>query len=145
MIKELSTHWKEDLTFESDIDEHKIILDAKPEVGGKNRGPGPKRVLIAALTGCTGMDVASLLKKMRVSPDSFDIEAFTELTEDHPIYYKKIHLVYHFNGTDMNTELIKKAVKLSQERYCGISYMLGQSSELTYAIRINGEELLLEA
>lgn len=135
------THWKEGLSFEAEIDEHKIMFDAKPDVGGLNNGAGPKRVMIASLTGCTGMDVASLLTKMRVTVDSFFIEAFTELTEEHPIHYNKIHLLYNFSGTDLDVEKIKKAVKLSQERYCGISYMLGQSSTVTYAIKINGEEL----
>jgi putative redox protein len=61
----VSTRWLEDMAFETEIDGHKITIDAKPEVGGQDRGPRPKTMMLAALGGCTAMDVVSILKKMR--------------------------------------------------------------------------------
>ncbi len=132
----VSTKWKKGMTFESDVTGFKIVMDAKPEVGGQNQGPNPKPLLLSALTGCTGMDVASLMKKMRQDVTDFQIEASAQMTVEHPKHYDAIHLVYKFAGNNLHKAKLKKAVDLSMERYCGISYMLSQSSKLTYKIVI---------
>lgn len=129
------------MSFDSTVDNHIITLDANPEVGGQDKGPTPKPMLLTALSGCTGMDIASLLKKMRVEVDDIIIDVTGRLTEEHPKHYDKIHLHYRFIGKDLDKEKIKKAVTLSQERYCGVSYMLGQVAELTYDIAYE-EELI---
>lgn len=134
MKHEVETKWAGRMSFESSIDGHKITLDAKPEVGGKNEGPTPKPLLLVALSGCTGMDIASLLKKMRVDVEDIKISAAGELTSEHPLHYETIHLEYEFRGKNLNREKIEKAVTLSQERYCGVSYMLGKAAKLTYEI-----------
>jgi putative redox protein len=122
------------MAFETDMDGHKIVVDAYPEFGGENKGPSPKPLVLTALSGCTGMDVVSLLKKMRVDYENFSIEIDASLTEEHPKYYDKIHVVYAIKVKPEDEAKVKKAVDLSQERYCGVSYMLSQSSELTYEI-----------
>jgi len=122
------------MAFETDMDGHKIVVDAYPEFGGENKGPSPKPLVLTSLSGCTGMDVVSLLKKMRVDYDNFSIEIEASLTEEHPKYYDKIHVVYSIKVKPEDEAKVKKAVDLSQERYCGVSYMLSQSSELTYEI-----------
>jgi putative redox protein len=122
------------MAFETDMDGHKIVVDAYPEFGGENKGPSPKPLVLTSLSGCTGMDVVSLLKKMRVDYENFSIEIDASLTEEHPKYYDKIHVVYAIKVKPEDEAKVKKAVDLSQERYCGVSYMLSQSSELTYEI-----------
>ena len=122
------------MAFETDMDGHKIVVDAYPEFGGENKGPSPKPLVLTSLSGCTGMDVVSLLKKMRVDYENFSIEIEASLTEEHPKYYDKIHVVYSIKVKSEDEGKVKKAVDLSQERYCGVSYMLSQSSELTYEI-----------
>lgn len=122
------------MSFDSVVDGHTITMDANSEVGGQDKGPTPKPMLLTALSGCTGMDIASLLKKMRVEVDDFTIDVSGKLTEEHPKHYEEIHLIYRFAGKDLNKEKIKKAVTLSQERYCGVSYMLGQVAKLTYEV-----------
>ena len=122
------------MAFETDMDGHKIVVDAYPEFGGENKGPSPKPLVLTSLSGCTGMDVVSLLKKMRVDYENFSIEIEASLTEEHPKYYDKIHVVYAIKVKPEDEAKVKKAVDLSQERYCGVSYMLSQSSELTYEI-----------
>ena len=106
MKHEVKTHWKGKMSFESTVDNHKITLDANPEVGGENKGPTPKPLLLTALSGCTGMDIASLLVKMRVDVDDIKIGATGELTDDHPKHYRAIHLKYEFEGKNLNKEKI---------------------------------------
>jgi len=132
------TSWIEDMAFEAEITGHKILMDADDTVGGHDRGPRPKPLLIAALTGCTGMDVVSILKKMQVKIDGFDIRTETELTEEFPKTYSKIHLIYEFTGTnlDENENKIKKAVKLSQDKYCGVSALYEKALDLSYEVKL---------
>ena len=132
--------WMEDLAFEGEVNGHKIILDAEDHVGGKDRGPRPKPLMLTSLIGCTGMDVISILKKMRVDVKDFKVHAEAELTEEHPKHYKKIHLIYEFTGKDLPMDKLEKAVNLSQERYCGVSYIYKQVIELTHEIKVNNVE-----
>ena len=129
--------WMEDLAFEGEVNGHKIILDAEAHVGGKDRGPRPKPLMLTSLLGCTGMDVISILKKMRVDVKDFKVHADAELTEEHPKHYKKIHLIYEFTGKDLPMDKLEKAVNLSQDRYCGVSYVYKQVIELTHEIKVN--------
>jgi len=128
--------WKGDMAFEANVNDFKLIMDATESVGGKNQGPRPKPLTLVSLGGCTGMDVVSILKKMRVEPKYFNIEVSGELTEDHPKYYHKIHLVYSFKGENLALDKIEKAVNLSQDRYCGVSELLKKGAEITYEIKI---------
>lgn len=128
--------WSGDMTFKADVNGFTLNLDADEKVGGKNTGPRPKPLLLVALGGCTGMDVVSILGKMRVKPDYFNVEIEGEQTEEHPKYYHKIHLKYIFKGNDLPMEKLEKAVNLSQERYCGVNAMLGKAAEITHEIII---------
>ncbi|PLX28849.1 MAG: osmotically inducible protein C [Clostridiales bacterium] len=140
MKETFNTSWAGNMAFEAEITGHKVLMDAHSEVGGEDGGPRPKPLLVAALTGCTGMDVVSILRKMQVADDieSFEIKTETEMTEDHPKTYTKMHLIYEFKskGQPLPLAKIEKAVKLSQERYCGVSALLEKALELSYEIRI---------
>lgn len=125
---------KGNLAFEIDLNGHKIITDSSIENGGDNLGPSPKSLLLAGLIGCTGIDVASILKKMKVEYDDLIIEVETYHTDDQPRVYKDIHLVYRFKGKDLRQDNIEKAVKLSLEKYCGVSAMLEKVTPITYEI-----------
>ncbi len=127
---------KDGMSFEVGVDKHKFMIDATPEVGGKDRGPRPKPLVLAALGGCTSMDVISILKKMRVEPDHFNVAVAAEMTEEHPKYYNKIHLTYQFKGTDLPMDKLEKAINLSMERYCGVTAMLEKAAEITHEIVI---------
>lgn len=132
----VETRWKGKMAFEADVTGHKLLMDAEPGVGGENQGPRPKALLLAGLAGCTGMDVISILGKMRVNPAYFNIVVEAEQTEEHPKVYSRITIVYQFGGDDLPTDKLEKAVSLSQERYCGVSAMLGKATELTHRIEI---------
>ena len=134
--QEVRISWQENMAFEADVNGHKIILDAAEGVGGENRGPRPKPLMLTALAGCTGMDVISILKKMRVEPDNFDVIVEGDLTEEHPKQFYKMNVIYEFTGKDLPLEKLKKAVSLSEERYCGVSALYKKAIELTSEIRI---------
>lgn len=124
------------MAFEAEVNGFKITIDADEAVGGENRGPRPKALTLVSLAGCTSMDVISILRKMRVEPEYFNVEVEGELTEEHPKYYHKIHVKYFFRGKDLPEAKIKKAVSLSEDRYCGVSELLRKGAEITSEIVI---------
>jgi putative redox protein len=126
------------MVFDSLVNGHHVPMDAEKEFGGRERGPRPKFLLLTALSGCTGMDVISILKKMQVKVEGFTITAHAEVADDHPRVLTKIHLVYEFRGRDLPVEKLRKAVSLSQERYCSVSAMLKKACPITCEVRTAG-------
>lgn len=134
----VTTTWKENLEFESDNPSGKnLMMDAGADHGGNDAGFRPKALMLSSLAGCSGLDVVSLLKKMRVEVADFKIEVTGELTEEHPKYYDKVTVDYSFQGTNMDEAKITKAVNLSVERYCGVMEMFRQFATVTTHIHIN--------
>ncbi len=121
------------MAFDSQIDKHTVRIDTGGDLGD-DTGPSPKKLLLASLAGCTGMDVVSLLKKMRVDVDGFEMDIEADLTEEHPVVYSEIRLVYRFYGSNLKREKIEKAVNLSKDKYCGVSAMLKKNSPIHYSI-----------
>ena len=136
MTENIDVKWNDNMSFEVSIHEYKFHIDADKEVGGKGMGPKPKPLLLAALGGCTGMDVISILKKMRVEPEYFNIKVQSEITEEHPKQFSQIHMIYEFKGKDLPVDKLEKAIELSQERYCGVSATLRKAIPLTHEIKI---------
>ena len=134
MTHESKLIWNNSMNFNASIGEHNIILDADYDFGGNNLGPSPKPLLLTALAGCSGMDVVSILSKMRIPFKSCEILVSGVLTEDHPKYYKQIHIKYIISGENLPYDKLERAVNLSLEKYCGVAYMLGKASELTHEI-----------
>lgn len=130
---DVKTVWKEKMAFDSHVGNHVVRMDASPEMGDDS-GPSPKHLVLAGLAGCSGMDVVSLLRKMRVEFTAFDIQIKTELTEEHPHVFSEIHMVYHVAGKELDKAKVEKAVNLSQERYCGVAAMLKKNGPLEYSI-----------
>lgn len=124
------------MAFELEVNGHKFIIDAGENVGGEDKGPRPKPLMLAALAGCTAMDVISILKKMRVEPDYFNVSVEGELTEEHPKQYNKMHVIYEFKGKNLPMNKLQKAVNLSEERYCGVSALYKKVIPVTSEIRI---------
>ncbi|MFT6759809.1 MAG: putative redox protein [Psychroserpens sp.] len=89
----VNTVWKEKMTFESQLGNHTVRMDTTPELGDDS-GASPKQLLLAGLAGCTGMDVVSLLNKMRVSFTNFEMEIEADLTEEHPVVFSEIRLIW---------------------------------------------------
>ncbi len=136
MRDSIDVKWIDNMAFETEVGGHKIILDADESVGGNDKGPTPKPLMMVSLAGCTGMDVISILKKMRVEVEDMHVKVEAELTEEHPKHYSKMHLIYIFKGDNLPMDKLEKAVNLSQDRYCGVSVSLRQVLELTHEIKI---------
>jgi len=135
MINKIEVSWKGDMLFESVAPEGSVMIDADKEVGGQGKGLRPKAMMLTALGGCTAMDVASLLKKMRAEVDGFKIEIEANLTDEHPKYYDKVHVIYRFYGSDFKKDKIEKSVNLSIDRYCGVFEMFRQFSNISHKIQ----------
>jgi putative redox protein len=136
MKHETLLSWKGEMEFETDLNGHKLTVDAGEESGGHNKGPRPKVLMLTSLAGCTGIDVISILRKMKVEPEEFNVRIDANVTEEHPKHYNKMHLIYEFRGKDLPEKKLKKAVELSQDKYCGVSAVYRKAIELTYEIKI---------
>ena len=131
MTNHITTTWKGNMKFEStNPSGHNLFIDAGPENDGKGEGYRPKALMLSALAGCSGLDVASLIKKMKLKVTDFKIEIEANLTEEHPKYYDKVTVEFHFFGNELNESKLQKAVDLSIEKYCGVMEMFRQFSEL---------------
>lgn len=136
MKDSIQLDWLSDMAFETEVNGHKIYLDAGENAGGKNLGPRPKAFMMVALAGCTGMDVVSILKKMRVTYEALSVKIEGDLTEEHPKKYSEMKVIYNFKGKDLPLEKIQKAVDLSRERYCGVSANYNDSFPVSHEIVI---------
>ena len=136
MKEMVNVSWMDGMAFEASVSGKKIIMDADVSVGGNDRGPRPKPLMMVSIAGCTGMDVISILEKMRVKVDRFNVKVEGELTEEHPKHFSKMNIIYEFSGKDLPMAKLEKAVKLSQDRYCGVSFNYRKSFELSHEIRI---------
>lgn len=136
MKNNVNTTWKGNMKFDSLVSGHHVIMDASTDGGGENKGPRPKELMLTALAGCTGMDVVSILKKMRVELVNFNVNIEANVTEEHPKHYDSMHIIYEFTGKDLPLDKLEKAVKLSQEQYCGVSYMYKKAMAVTFEIVI---------
>lgn len=132
----VSTRWIENMAFETEVNGHKLIIDAGPASGGEDRGPRPKLLMLSALGGCTAMDVVAMLKKMRVNIDGLNVIVEGDLTEDYPKHFFKMHVIYEFRGKDLPIDKLQKVIDLSSEKYCGVSAVYRKAMELTSEIRI---------
>lgn len=115
---------------------HAVVVDAAEESGGLNSAPRPTELLLVAQGGCTGMDVVSILRKMKVDFSNFEMELEGETTSEHPRYIKAIHIVYKVWG-DVSAENFKKAIELSLEKYCTVANTLKGRAEFSYSYEIN--------
>ncbi|MBT3168471.1 MAG: OsmC family protein [Candidatus Cloacimonetes bacterium] len=138
MSHKSTTVWKNDgLKFESTVNGHKVVMDT----AAGDSGARPKILLLSALAGCTGMDVVSILSKMKVENFELTIDADAEQTDEHPKVYHTIDVTYNFVGESLPIDKIKRAIELSQTRYCGVSKMLGETAKINTKIKINSEEI----
>lgn len=131
----VTTTWKQNLQFESDNPSgHTVLIDTSLENGGQNSGLAPKAMMLSSLAGCSGLDVVSILAKMKVAVTDFKIIATGELTDEHPKYYHTVHVVYQFYGHDLPQDKLKKGVDLSVEKYCGVMEMFRKFAKVTIEI-----------
>ncbi|MCD6141836.1 OsmC family peroxiredoxin [Candidatus Acetothermia bacterium] len=110
---------------------HAVLMDSDPRVGGEDTALRPVETMLCALGGCTGMDVISILRKMRTVPTEFRIEIEDARATEHPKVLTKVHLIYRFKG-NVPKENADKAIRLSMERYCPITNIINKVAEVTW-------------
>ena len=131
MEHKIITTWKGEMQFEAETPGGIVTMDSG------NNGVSPKALMLDALAGCTGMDVVSLLKKMRAEVAEFKIEVVAELTEEHPKVYKNVLVQYIFSDENFKKDKIEKSVNLSVSRYCGVYEMFRGFTDINFEIIYN--------
>ena len=137
----IETQWMGKMQFNSLVNGHTVIMDAPERVGGEDHGPIPKPFVLTALSGCTGMDIVSILRKQNKEIKDLDITVTGELSKQPPIEYIAIHVKYDFKGDELCRQAALDAVDISQNKYCGVSDMLRKALPVTWEVNYNGEQL----
>ena len=125
-----------DLSFEVDVDGHKLYLDTALEHGGKNLGPRPKLLMMVALAGCTAMDVISILRKKRQDVTGFEVKLDAKQADEHPHIFTDIHVKYIVRGRNLKPQAIERAIELSETRYCPAHAMLSKAATVDHSYEI---------
>lgn len=134
----IEAQWMGKMQFNTLVNGHTIVMDAPPRAGGEENGPIPKPLVLAALSGCTGMDVVALLRKENIVPDDFSLNITGELSKQQPMEYVAIHIVYDIRGSEADRDAVLNAVNVSQEKICGVSSMLKKALPVTWEVNYNG-------
>lgn len=137
-MKTLCT-WNEKLQFTATTDKHSVSMDAKHPLGTES-APTPKELLLAALCGCAGMDVASLMRKHQQPLEKFSVEAEAHVRAAHPAIFTDIHLTFRLEG-NLSEERVIEAVRLSETQFCSVSAMLSKVVPIHYSVELNGREV----
>lgn len=129
------TTWKGKMQFEStNPSGETFLINAAPENGGEGAGLRPKSMMLSALAGCSGIDLASLIEKMKLEVTDFNIEVEAELSEEHPKIYNNVKVDYHFYGPNLDEKKLQKVVDLSVDKYCGVMEMFRQFAKVEVEI-----------
>ena len=125
-------------TATNDKSDYEVAIDVpNVEEGGEKKGTTPKHLFLQAIAGCTGQIIIMFLRKMKAEmPSKFSIDITGKLTSEHPMYFENITMTYIAEGnTDIN-KLIK-AIKLSEEKYCGLTFMVSKLAKVDTKLILN--------
>ncbi|HEX2920790.1 MAG TPA: OsmC family protein [Bacteroidales bacterium] len=132
----INARWLGNRAFEGNVAGHKITVDTPKEAGGDNKGASPKQLMLLSLAGCTGIDVALILGKMKLDIKDFNITVEGDLTDENPRYYHSMHVVYEFTGKDLPLDKLQRAVELSEQKYCGVYAVYKNVVKMSSEVRI---------
>jgi len=129
--------WVENVCFMAESDSgHAMIMDGAPDIGGRNLGPRPMEMLLMGAGGCTSVDVVMILQKSRQNVTACEVEVSAERAADHPKVFTKIHMHFTLRGRGLKPEIVDRAIKLSAEKYCSASIILGKTAEMSHDFEI---------
>ena len=129
-----TTKWAKALAFDGEARQHSVRIDTTVEGGSLDSGMSPKQMLLCSLSACSAMDVVSVLDKMKVPFTTLEIVANAEQTEDHPKVFKEIFLIYKTDAPENFRGKVKRAVELSQDKYCGVAAMLRKHCAIHHTV-----------
>ena len=115
---------------------HSITMDGPIEIGGENLGVRPMEMLLLGVAGCTMIDVVTTLKKMRQDLSHCETKINAERANEHPKVFTDIHIHFIVKGKDLDSKKVDKAIKLSAEKYCSASIMLGKTAKITHNFEV---------
>jgi putative redox protein len=133
MQNHISTTWKGGMLFETNSLTGKAFFINDGSVDTEHSPVTPKALMLSSLAGCSGLDVASLIDKMKLNVAGFRIETIAELTDEHPRTYHNVRIEYHFEGDSLDETKLQRCVDLSVEKYCGVMEMFRQFAALDIA------------
>ena len=132
--------WTEEVSFLGETESgHSVQMDGPPALGGRNKGPRPMEMLLLGVGGCTSFDVISILKKTRQAVSDCYVDITSERAETDPKVFTKIHLHFVVTGKDIKPAAVEKAIKLSADKYCSASIMLGATATVTHDFEVINE------
>ncbi len=111
---------------------HALVMDGPPEGGGQNLGMRPMELLLIGTGGCTAYDVVQILRKARQQVTDCQVELTAERSDDLPKVFTRIHIHYVVSGHDIKPAVVERAIRLTAEKYCSASIMLGQMADITH-------------
>lgn len=135
----MKTHikWKDGVSFIAESGSgHTILMDGPPEVGGRNLGPRPMEMLLMGTGGCAAVDVVLILKKARQDISDCVVEIEAERAPEEPKVFTRIHFHFILTGKSLSFSHVERAIRLSAEKYCSASIMLGKTAALTHDFEI---------
>ena len=132
----VTTVFNKNMAFMANINGHDVVMDTTADDGGEDTGPSPKRLMLASLAGCTGMDIVPMLNKMKVPFSNFSIDIDAAVREEYPKIYNRAKITYKIKIAAADKPKMEKAVSLSQEKYCSVSAMFKSFAELETEIII---------
>lgn len=128
-----TVRWHNGMTFIAETGSgHIVAMDGAPEAGGHNLAPRPMELLLAGTGGCTSFDIVMILKRARQAVTGCDVKLTAERAEADPKVFTRINMHFVVAGKDLKPEVVERAVKLSAEKYCSASIMLGKTAELSH-------------
>ncbi len=129
--------WVENVCFMAESESgHALIMDGAPDIGGRNMGPRPMEMLLMGAGGCTSGDVIMILKKSRQDVTGCEVDITADRAGDHPKVFTNIHMHFTVRGRSLKPEVVDRAIKLSAEKYCSASIMLGKTAQMTHDFEI---------
>ena len=134
---EIRVKWVEGMSFMAETESgHALVMDGAPEGGGRNIGPRPMETVLAGTGGCTAYDVMLILKRSRQQVAGREVRLKAERAETDPKVFTRIHMHFIVRGKDLKRSLVENAIKLSHDKYCSASIMLGKTAEITHDYEI---------
>ncbi|MBL8474044.1 MAG: OsmC family protein [Rhodocyclaceae bacterium] len=130
---ECTVRWHEGMSFIAETGSgHFIAMDGPPDAGGRNLAPRPMETVLAGTGGCTAFDVVMILQRGRQQISGCSVKLTAERAETDPKVFTRIHFHFIVEGRQLKPEAVDRAVKLSAEKYCSASIMLGKTAEITH-------------
>ncbi len=138
---ECTVRWTGDgMTFLAETgSNHVVAMDGAPDGGGRNLAPRPMEMVLLGTGGCTAYDVVVILKKSGQQVTGCEVKLAAERAETDPKVFTKIHMQFTVRGRALKKNLVEHAVRLSHEKYCSASAMLGKTAEITRDVRVVDE------